>query len=94
MLNGWKLYQQSFHNHDVKWSIIAGYGLFHLDMTRANGYASPDACAKFFSQNHFEKTASGRPLIYLFRDQGATNTQVHNDVAALRRATTPVTQGG
>lgn len=86
MLNGWRLYLASEHKADVNWSIIAGYGEFHLDMTHAGGYSSPDEYAKFFAQPNFQKALDGRPLLYLFRNEEATARQLHDDVAALRAA--------
>jgi hypothetical protein len=86
MLNGWKLYQASEHKTDVDWSIIAGYGQFHLDMTRANGYSSPEEYAKFFAQPTFQKVLGGRPLLYLFRNEEAPTSQLKDDVSALRAA--------
>jgi hypothetical protein len=86
MLNGWSLYQASGHKGDVDWSIVVGYGQFHLDMSRLTGYSSPEKYASFFTQAGFEKVLGGRPLVYLFRDQGATIDQLHNDVATLRQA--------
>ncbi|KAA5608586.1 glycoside hydrolase family 71/99 protein [Rhodovastum atsumiense] len=87
MLEGWRLYQQSLRRNEVKWSMIVGYSQFHFDMTRANGYASPEVYAQFFMQDNFQRVLDHRPLLYLFRDSGVTNDQLKADVLALRRAT-------
>ena len=83
MLNGWALDQSSQHKADMNWTIIAGYGLFHLDMTRAAGYSTPEQFVIYFAQSNFEKT-SGRPLLYLLADPSVASAVLKKDVGTLR----------
>ena len=86
MLDAWSIYQSSPRKADVNWTIIAGYGQFHHDMTRSKGFASPEKYAALFLQSNFEKIMNVRPLIYLFSDTGSSTSNLAKDVSTLRAA--------
>ena len=80
--------QQATMDSEIAYAKASGlsywvYGLFHLDMTRAAGYSTPEQFVIYFAQSNFEKT-SGRPLLYLLADPSVASAVLKKDVGTLR----------
>lgn len=83
MKSGWDLYQSSLYRNSINWCLyFSGQTILHTEVTdNLAGLIS------YMQQDNYQKTASGRPLIYVFNDSGSlTNTAA--DIAAIRSAAT------
>jgi len=80
---GWDYFQASPNKHDINWCLyFSGITPFHDDVT--NHLSS---IVDYMQQINYQKTASGRPLVFMY-DDAAARTNLAADITALRAAVT------
>jgi hypothetical protein len=81
MRQAWDYYQASPNKNDVNWCLYFS-GITPLNNEVANNLAG---LVSYMQQSNYQKTASGRPLIFVF-DDAASKTTIAGDLATLRAA--------
>lgn len=83
MDTGWDYYQASPDKYDINWCLyFSGITPFHDDVTN---YLS--TVVGYMQQINYQKTASGRPLVFMY-DDAAARTNLAADITAFRAAVT------
>lgn len=83
MVEAWNLYQASPNKNDINWCLYFS-GVSTLAAEVANNLAN---IVSYMGQSNYQKTADGRPLVFVY-DDSAAKTTMASDLVALRNAAT------